>query len=81
MRSQSVKTVVTIAIFAVTITFAVPVADAQPARSGQTIETRTEPRGVERIARAVRRVVNRLTGGITTSNWPTVPVPSPTPGN
>jgi hypothetical protein len=42
------------------------------------VATQAEPRGVDRVARVVRRLLSRLTGGVSTNNWPTVPIPAPT---
>ena len=81
MRSSSVKTLVSTLVVVVTVTFAVPAASAGPAQTRDTITTaaRNEPKGIDRIGRAVRRFIYRLAGGVTTTNWPSIP-PSPDGG-
>jgi hypothetical protein len=74
MRSWSVKTVVTALSIVISLTIAVP-ADARPAQTRDTAAVSDTPRGIDRVARAVRRLLNRLGSGITANNLPTVPFP------
>ena len=75
MRSSSVKTLVATLLVVATMTFATPAANAGPAQKRDTITigARNEPRGIDRIGRAVRRFISRFTGGFTTTNWPSIP--------
>jgi len=80
MRSTSIKSVAsvvsTVAI-AATLTLTAPVARAaRVAQPRETIQQREEPRGaIDRAAKAVKRLVSRLTGGIGSNNWPLPPLP------
>jgi hypothetical protein len=78
MRSSSVKSLFTAASLAATLILSVPAAAA--ARSAQPQETVTFrdelPRGIDRAARAIRRLVTRLIGGgIGVNDLPSQPVP------
>ena len=76
MRSSSIKSIVTAVAVAATLTLSAPSADARPAQARETIEQRGEPRGpVDRAAKAIKRLVSRLTGGIVSNNWPQPPLP------
>ena len=75
MRSSSIKSVISALSIVTTLTFAV--APPAEARAAQSRETRSEPRDVDAIVRAVRLLVKRITGGITTYGLPTVPIPGP----
>lgn len=81
MRSSSVKTLVVAVsvVVSVSVTIAAPTAHARPAQNREVV-VRDEPRGIERVGRVVRRILNRLTGGVTTNNWPSIP-PAPSPNN
>jgi hypothetical protein len=76
MRAKSIKTLVVAVSVAATLTFSVPAAEAAPTRTRETVSQREEPRGAAgRVARAIQRLVTRLTGGVTTNNWPDPPKP------
>jgi hypothetical protein len=77
MRSSSVKTLAVAVSVVVSITIAAPAAHALPAQNREVV-VRDEPRGIDRVGRVVRRILNRLTGGVTTNNWPSIP-PAPSP--
>ena len=77
MRTSSMKSILTaLSLFAI-ITVAVPVANARPAQP--RIESRgraTEPGLGDRVARAVRRILNTLTNNSEGEQiTPTVPIP------
>ena len=80
MRTSSVKTAISMLFLVLTLVAVTPTASAGPTRPRDTAPiVQNEPRGIERIARAARRFLNRLTGGISTNSWPLPPIPAPTP--
>ncbi|HVE71980.1 MAG TPA: hypothetical protein VNI54_11470 [Thermoanaerobaculia bacterium] len=77
MRSSSVKTLVSTLSLVVALVAVAPAASAGPAGPRDAAPViRNEPRGIERIARAARRFVNRLAGGIGTNELPVPPLPT-----
>jgi hypothetical protein len=77
MRSSSVKTLVAAFSLVVTVAVIVPAAEARPARTRENVATMRD-KDSSGIGPAVRRFLARLTGAITTNNYPTVPIPAPT---
>ena len=80
MRTSSMKSILTALSLSVFITVAVPVTEARP--SQPRVESRAgsaEPRFVDRVARAVRRVLNTFTNNSEGEQMtPTVPIPGRT---
>lgn len=76
MRSSFLKSTATALSLAAVLTLAAPLAEARPAQPRQGTTTGTLVRGGERILAAVRRILGKLTGGITTSGYPTIPIGS-----
>ena len=82
MRSSSVKTLISTLSLVIALIAVAPPASAGPTRPRVAAPVvRNEPRGIERIARAARRFLNRLTGGISTNELPVPPLPTPTTPN
>jgi hypothetical protein len=73
MRSSSVKTLITALSLVSTLILATPAAHAAPAPARDAITVRDEPRGIERVGRIVRRLLNRI--GVGTNELPAPPVP------
>ena len=78
MRSMPLRSAAAVLALALTFASLAPTTQARPLQPRDSVATRGEPRGVDRVARVVRRLINRLTGGVSTNNWPTVPIPGPT---
>jgi hypothetical protein len=76
MRSSSVKTLVTAVSLVSTLVLTTPAAHAAPTPARDAIAAREEPRGIERVGRIVRRLLNRV--GIGTNELPIPPLPTPT---
>ena len=74
MRSSSVKTLFVTVSLVSTLVLTTPAAHAAPAPVRDAIAAREEPRGIERVGRIVRRVLNRL--GISTNELPVPPLPT-----
>ncbi len=75
MRSSSVKTLVTALSLVSTLVLTTPAVRAAPAPTRDAITARDEPRGIERVGRIVRRLLNRI--GIGTNELPVPPLPTP----
>jgi hypothetical protein len=78
MRSMPLRSAAAVLALTLTFAFAAPTTHARPVQPRESVATSGEPRGVDRVARVVRRLLHRLTGGVSTNNWPTVPIPAPT---
>lgn len=79
---RTMKTLVAAAAVAATLTIAVPAAAAaRQTETRTTASQRGETRAIDRAARAVKRFIGRVGGGIGSNNWPIPPIPAPAPGS